>query len=90
MCPTQGGQRPLWLEAPWPPGPQALPAHCSLGIQGKQKSAGDSVYFQMTFFKKNSLPQCLTLIWNVELQTAVPSPQTPLSSLVVGKGPGGP
>lgn len=76
-----------------PPGhldPRHCLAHCSLGIQGKQKSARDSVYFQMTFLKKNSLPRCLTLIWNAELETAVPSPQTPLSSLVVGRGPGRP
>lgn len=75
-----------------PPGhldSQALPARCSLGIQGQQKSAGDSVYFQMTFFKKNSLPQMLdpeSGMWSCK---QLSPPQTLHSSLVVGRGPGG-
>ncbi|CAK7308374.1 hypothetical protein VULLAG_LOCUS13950 [Vulpes lagopus] len=69
--------------------PQALAVHCSLGIQGNQKSAGDSVYFQMTFFKKNSLPQMLDPECGMWSCKQLSPPQTLHSSLFVGRGPGG-
>lgn len=69
--------------------PWALPAHRSLGIQGPQKSASESVYFQMTFFKKNSLPQMLdpeSGMWSCK---QLSPPRTLHSSLVAVGGLGG-
>ena len=46
-------------KTPGHPDPQTLPACSSLGTQGNQRSTSNTVYFQMTLFKKNSLTQML-------------------------------
>lgn len=56
----EAGGWPTWLEDPGHVDPQPLPACCcSPGTWGNQRSASNTVYFQMTLFKKNSLTQML-------------------------------
>lgn len=76
-----GGKTPSHLE------PLATACCGSLGIQGHQRSSSDTVYFQMTLFKKNSLTQMLGPESGMCRQTAAP-PQS-LHGPPGGGGAGG-
>lgn len=76
-----GGQRQLWLRPPRCPPP-------SLGTRGNQRSASNSVYFQVTFFKKNSFPQMLDPASGMWRGKQLSTPET-LHSPRLGVGAGG-
>lgn len=56
----------------------------SLGIQGRQRSASKSVYFQVTFLRKTASPKCLTLRLECREANSCPLPG-PCTALIGGR-----